>query len=170
MCSLELDANFTNLDIRWLGYLGHSALTDRDIPVPDHGVIDSKTVIVPNRNAIFLAIAYSVAVTSQADMVAIGVQGGDDAPFPDCRPKFIDSFHTMQINSLDGIYIKLVTPWAPLEKWEIVELGQSLGVPFMHTWSCYKGLDKHCGRCLACITRKKAFIKADVIDPTEYTR
>jgi 7-cyano-7-deazaguanine synthase len=53
-------------------------------------------------------------------------------------------------------------------KQELVRLGQSLGVDFRHTWSCYQGGRRHCGRCGTCVERREAFQLAGVADPTEY--
>ena len=55
-----------------------------------------------------------------------------------------------------------------MKKEEIVRLGSSLKVPFEKTWSCYKGLTKHCGQCGTCVERKEAFFMAQVQDPTLY--
>jgi 7-cyano-7-deazaguanine synthase len=44
-----------------------------------------------------------------------------------------------------------------------------LAVPFATTWSCYKGGERHCGRCGTCVERLEAFAIAGVADPTEYS-
>jgi 7-cyano-7-deazaguanine synthase len=36
------------------------------------------------------------------------------------------------------------------------------------TWSCYKGLDLHCGTCATCLERKYALEFDAGIDPTRY--
>ena len=46
--------------------------------------------------------------------------------------------------------------------------GARLGVPFAETWSCYKGGERHCGRCGTCVERREAFHLAEVEDPTAY--
>ena len=53
-------------------------------------------------------------------------------------------------------------------KADLVRLGAELGLPFEKTWSCYKGLDLHCGRCGTCFERREAFYLAGVPDPTTY--
>lgn len=88
--------------------------------------------------------------------------------YPDCTPEFIGS----QANAIYvGTYfcIRLHTPLQWLMKSEIVELGTKLGVDFANTWSCYKGETLHCGGCPTCRSRKEAFVKAGVKDPTEYS-
>jgi 7-cyano-7-deazaguanine synthase len=46
--------------------------------------------------------------------------------------------------------------------------GKRLDVDYAHTYSCYKGGEKHCGRCGTCIERHQALVEAEIDDPTEY--
>jgi 7-cyano-7-deazaguanine synthase len=125
--------------------------------------------VVPNRNAIMLAIAYGVASARGVDAVATAVHGGDHFIYPDCRPDFIKSFEVMQNHALAGYSdIALYTPFVEISKADIAAEGARLGVPFADTWSCYKGGDLHCGRCGTCVERREAFEVAGVDDPTEY--
>lgn len=64
--------------------------------------------------------------------------------------------------------VELNRPFVDWTKADIVRRGAELGVPFKQTWSCYKGGEKHCGRCGTCIERREAFDVAQVHDPTEY--
>lgn len=43
-----------------------------------------------------------------------------------------------------------------------------LKLDYLHTYSCYKGGEKHCGTCGTCTERKEAFRDAGMEDPTEY--
>jgi 7-cyano-7-deazaguanine synthase len=169
----RLEAKFDIIDLSHIGqFLKGSALTD-DIPVPD-GHYSAPTMaitVVPNRNAIMLSIAYGIAVAEGAEIVAIGVHAGDHFIYPDCRPAFITAFDTMERAAVEGTgnpKLRLEAPFQHLSKSQIVRLGAALGVPFADTWSCYKGGEKHCGRCGTCVERKEAFQEAGVVDPTEY--
>jgi 7-cyano-7-deazaguanine synthase len=170
-CADKLGTTHQLIDISHIGaMLSGSALTD-DIAVPDgHYAEESmKLTVVPNRNAIMLAIVYGIASAQGADAVATAVHGGDHFIYPDCRPAFIDAFQTMQDHALEGLSnIKLSTPFVSSSKADIVSAGKKLGVPFEETWSCYKGGEDHCGRCGTCVERIEAFDIADVIDPTVY--
>jgi len=64
--------------------------------------------------------------------------------------------------------IRLKAPLLTMTKAQVIELGSKLGVPFEHTWSCYKGCEFQCGVCSSCVERRGAFIEADIVDPTEY--
>jgi len=67
-----------------------------------------------------------------------------------------------------GGEVALEIPLGCMSKADVVRLGTKLEVPVSLTYSCYKGGEKHCGACPACLERKKAFIEAGVEDPTEY--
>lgn len=152
------------------GFLSGSALTD-DLDVPDgHYAEDNmKVTVVPNRNAIMLAIAFGVAAAKGADAVAAAVHGGDHFIYPDCRPDFIAAFQAMQDKALDGYaQVQLYTPFVHVPKSAIVTEGARHGTPFADTWSCYKGGDLQCGRCGTCVERREAFDIACVTDPTVY--
>ena len=159
------------IDMSHIGqYLSGSALTD-DLDVPDgHYAEDNmKVTVVPNRNAIMLAIAFGVAAAKGADAVAAAVHGGDHFIYPDCRPDFIDAFQAMQNKALDGYaQVKLYTPFVHIPKSAIVTEGAKHNTPFADTWSCYKGGERHCGRCGTCVERREAFDIAGIEDPTDY--
>ena len=56
-----------------------------------------------------------------------------------------------------------------LTKAEIIRLSVSLGVSYAETHSCYDPIgDAACGRCDACVLRRKGFAEAAIPDPTRY--
>jgi 7-cyano-7-deazaguanine synthase len=173
LCARRLGAAFDIMDLSSLGpLLKGSALTD-DIAVPHgHYAAPSMAItIVPNRNAIMLAVAYGVAVAENAEVVAAGMHAGDHPVYPDCRPAFLESFEAMQRIAVEGSGypdLRLHAPFVGSKKTDIVALGARLGVPFEETWSCYEGGDVHCGRCGTCVERREAFELAGVADPTVY--
>lgn len=149
--------------------LGRSSLTDVTIDVPEGHYTDEtmKATIVPNRNAIMLSIAYGFAVSIGAKLVAIAAHAGDHPIYPDCRQGFIEMLSvTLSTGNDSDIYIH--APYTNRTKADIARLGNELGVPWNHTWSCYKGLSLHCGRCGTCVERREAFALAGINDPTEY--
>lgn len=89
--------------------------------------------------------------------------------YPDCTPEFIGS---MANAIYMGTYhqLRLVTPLEWLGKADIIRLGESVGVPWEDTWSCYKGEQLHCGVCPTCRARREGFTKAGVYDPTVYAQ
>ncbi len=159
------------IDISAVGkLLNGSALTD-NVDVPDgHYAEDTmKVTVVPNRNAMMLAIAFSIGTAQGAEAVAAAMHGGDHFIYPDCRPAFLDAFAAMERLSLDGDpEVQLYVPFVNQTKGDIAAEGARLGVPFEETWSCYKGGERHCGRCGTCVERREAFHLANAIDPTDY--
>ncbi len=170
-CAARLDVGHLVVDISGVGRgLAGSALTD-EVAVPDGHYAEEtmKITIVPNRNAIMLAVAFGLAAARQARAVAVAVHGGDHFIYPDCRPGFIDAFRRMQTAALEGVAeIALEAPFVHLSKADIVAEGALNGTPFAETWSCYKGGELHCGRCGTCVERREAFDLAGVADPTDY--
>jgi len=173
-CAARLGADFDIVDLSGFSRLiSGSALTSETIEVP-HGHYAAPTMaltVVPNRNAILLALAFGVAVNEGAQLVAIGVHGGDHFIYPDCRPDFLSAFDAMQRLATQGFSDPRLELWAPfslVDKAAIVRVGSKLGVPFEQTWSCYEGGALHCGKCGTCVERREAFALAGVRDPTEY--
>ena len=170
-CAQALAVRHDVVDISQFGrMLSGSALTD-DIAVPEGHYAEGsmRVTIVPNRNAIMLAMAFGVAASNECDAVAVAVHGGDHFIYPDCRPDFINSFAAMQAHALEGARdVQLLAPFLNVDKAEIVRRGAAINVPFVDTWSCYQGGKEHCGRCGTCVERREAFALADVTDPTLY--
>jgi 7-cyano-7-deazaguanine synthase len=153
--------------------ISNSALTSPTTAVPEghYAAENMAATVVPNRNAIMLAIAYGWAVNVKADTVAIGVHAGDHPIYPDCRETFINSFDAMERLATEGYSnpnLVLTAPFVFKSKAEVVVIGNQLKVPFEQTWSCYVGGKDHCGRCGTCVERKEAFRLAKVPDPTRY--
>src|SRR5690606_10198557 len=126
-----------------------------------------KQTVVPFRNAIMLSIACGFAESVGAEGLVIAAHGGDHAIYPDCREDFMQAMgETMRL----GTYaqIQLLRPFVTLTKSDIARQGADLGVDYARTWSCYKGGERHCGKCGTCVERREAFALAGLADPTEY--
>lgn len=160
------------VDLRSITHLINTgSLTNQNIAVPE-GHYEEKSMkitIVPNRNMILLSLAAGWAMALKAEEIAYGAHAGDHAIYPDCRSEFIEAMsHAIQL--ADDHRVKLSTPFKTFSKADICQLGNKLGVPFELTWSCYKGQEKHCGKCGTCIERKEAFQLAKIKDPTTYEK
>lgn len=150
--------------------IGGSALTDKQIAVPDssalgHGV---PVTYVPFRNAHFLAVAVSWAEVLGAEKVYIGAVEPDSSGYPDCRPAYYKAFNEVVKAGTKEGRIEIVTPLIAMRKAEIVRLGLELDAPFDLTWSCYSREDQACGVCDSCALRLSAFKAAGVKDPIPY--
>src|SRR5262249_28143130 len=169
----RLGAEWTLIDLKAAGLktlLRGSALTDPDVQVPEgHYAADNMRItIVPNRNAIMLAIACAAVESDGAQVVGVAVHAGDHVIYPDCRPEFIEAFEAMERLAMDRPVLRIEAPFLNCSKADIVRIGAQLNVPFGQTWSCYRGDEIHCGACGTCVERREAFLLAGVIDPTIY--
>ena len=137
------------------------------IPEGHYAAENMKSTVVPFRNGIMLAIACGLAESRGLDSVMIANHAGDHAIYPDCRATFIESMsEAMAYGTYE--HIKVVAPYTSLTKGDIAAIGAKIGVDYTHTYSCYKGGEKHCGKCGTCVERKEAFALAGIDDPTEY--
>lgn len=142
--------------------------TGNEIPDGHYADPSMKRTVVPFRNGIMLAIATGFAESVGADGIVLANHSGDHAIYPDCRKEFTESFEVaMGLGTYNAV--KLLTPFGAVDKTEIARIGNSLGVPYELTWSCYKGLEHHCGECGTCYERKEAFALAGIKDPTSYS-
>lgn len=148
---------------------GNNSLSGRDMEVPEgHYAEESmKQTVVPNRNMLLLSVAIASAAANKFNAVAYGAHSGDHAIYPDCRPEFAEAMD-QAARLCDWNPIELWRPFVHLDKGQIAKRGVDLGVPFEKTWTCYKGLDLHCGKCGACVERKEAFNGNGLLDPTQY--
>ena len=155
-----------------LSGIGGSALTDRNIDVPEPGGEGIPATYVPARNTIFLSLALAFAEARDFDFVYIGANAVDYSGYPDCRPEYIDAFNRMAALALkrgvEGRPVTVVAPLMKMSKAEIVRLGTRLNAPYELSWSCYRGTGKACGRCDSCNLRLKGFMEAGIRDPIEY--
>ena len=160
-------------DLRHLGRIGGSSLTDQGIEVSevnlDYQGIPSS--YVPFRNAHFLSVAVSWAEVIGAEAVYVGAVEQDSSGYPDCRREYYDAFErVVELGTRPETRIRIFTPLVSLKKSEIVRLGLELGAPFELTWSCYQSQDLACGRCDSCALRLRAFAEAGVKDPIPYAK
>lgn len=146
-----------------------SSLLDGADAVPEGHYADDnmRSTVVPFRNGIMLSIATGIAESEGLKYVMMANHGGDHAIYPDCSPMFVKS---MSEATKAGTYpgIEVLAPYTELTKADIARRGKDLGIDYSETWSCYKGGDKHCGKCGTCVERKEAMKEAGIDDPTEY--
>ena len=97
--------------------------------------------------------------------------------YPDCCEGFIKTAeHAVRIGNWDSDNFKILVPFLYFDKGDIVIAGKkaakNLNIPitdiYKRTWTCYKGLDKACGKCGSCTERLEAFEKANLKDPIDY--
>lgn len=149
-------------------YFKSSLLEGADaIPEGHYQDENMKSTVVPFRNGIMLAIAAGMAESYGLNHVMIANHDGDHAIYPDCRPEFISAMsNATEAGSYNGVTV--LAPYTNITKGDIARRGKELGIDYNETWSCYKGGEKHCGKCGTCVERKEALHYAGIEDTTEY--
>ena len=145
-------------------YFKSSLLEGADaIPEGHYQDENMKSTVVPFRNGIMLAIAAGMAESYGLSHVMIANHGGDHAIYPDCRPEFISAMsNATEAGSYNGVTV--LAPYTNITKGDIARRGKELGIDYNETWSCYKGGEKHCGKCGTCVERKEALHYAGIED------
>lgn len=157
-----------------LSMFGGSALTDRQIDVPETPTEGIPVTYVPARNTIMLSLALAWAEVLEAQDIFIGVNALDYSGYPDCRSEYVKAFQAMaNLATKSAVEGKTITVHAPLidmTKAEIIRKGAQLGLDYGLTVSCYQADDagRACGRCDSCRFRREGFAGAGIQDPTAY--
>jgi len=164
-----------------LASFGGSALVDGSAVPKDRSLDeigapgDVPPTYVPARNTVLLALALAWAEAIGARDIFLGVNVLDASGYPDCRPEFVAAFEALANVAtragVSGERIRLHAPLIALGKAGIIRRGLELGVDYGITHSCYDPDESGgaCGRCDACVLRRKGFAEAGVADPTRYS-
>jgi 7-cyano-7-deazaguanine synthase len=145
---------------------------------------DIPITYVPLRNTFFLTLAAAYLESQALNLIEkekvdpgeiraaifIAANAIDYSGYPDCRPEFYDQISRVLLlgSKLGTQYhnaIHIETPIITKTKAEIIRLALELEAPLEHTWSCYEGGDRPCGRCDSCLLRAKGFQEAGCPDP-----
>lgn len=165
----RLDIEHIVIPLEFMGrYFESSLLSGADkIPEGHYADENMKSTVVPFRNGIMLSIACGMAESRGFQKVLIANHGGDHAIYPDCRRDFIEAMSlAMQRGTYEGI--EILAPYTDMTKADIARRGASMDIDYSDTYSCYKGGERHCGRCGTCVERREAFAEAGIEDPTDY--
>ena len=165
----RLGIELIEIDLAFMGRHFSSALLNGADAIPEGHYADSnmKATVVPFRNGIMLAVAAGLAESRGLQAVMLANHAGDHSIYPDCRPGFVT---TMGAAIAAGTYehIELRAPYTGMTKGEIASRGKALGIDYSKTYSCYKGAEKHCGRCATCVERRETLAEAGITDNTPY--
>lgn len=149
-------------------YFKSSLLEGADaIPEGHYTSENMASTVVPFRNGIMLSIACGLAESKGLKRVLIANHGGDHTIYPDCRPGFISAMSDAMTQGTDT-QVEIFAPYTSITKADIARHGKALGIDYSETWSCYKGTEKHCGKCGTCVERKEALMEAGIVDTTDY--
>lgn len=149
-------------------YFKSSLLEGADaIPEGDYDEDNMKSTVVPFRNGIMISIAAGIAESRNLKYVMMANHSGDHTIYPDCRPEFVSAMsEAIKAGTFPGI--EILAPYTGITKGDIARRGKEMGLDYTETWSCYKGGEKHCGKCGTCRERIEALREAGIEDHTEY--
>lgn len=149
-------------------YFKSSLLEGSDaIPEGSYDEDNMQSTVVPFRNGIMLSIAAGMAESHGLKYVMMANHAGDHTIYPDCRPEFVQAMsEATKAGTFPGI--EILAPYTKLTKTEIASHGKHMGIDYAETWSCYKGKEKHCGKCGTCRERIEALKEAGIEDYTVY--
>lgn len=165
----RLDVPHLVIPLSFIGkYFDSSLLSGADaIPEGEYGDENIHSTVVPFRNGIMLAVAAGLAESRKLKYVMMANHAGDHTVYPDCRPEFATAMsEAMRLGTFPGI--TLLAPYTYLTKAQIAQHGKRLDIDYALTYSCYRGGEKHCGRCATCRERHDALQKVGITDPTVY--
>ncbi len=160
-----LGVNHGHVSFKGMSYNG-SPLVDPNTNVPAQSDKRQAQTVVPFRNTVFLVLACIYAKQINANQILIAACGDDQENYPDCRPEFFHEFNSLLFSQNEDV--RVFAPYTSLTKTEIVKKGIELGVPYDLTWTCYKGNERACGICDACVERLNAFNNNNIVDPILY--
>jgi 7-cyano-7-deazaguanine synthase len=139
---------------------------EQDINASHHAKPNLPASFVPNRNAIFFAIAHAYAQKQGLQHIITGINHTDYSGYPDCREPFIKSLE-ISLNMGSESNIEFKYPLINLTKAETFKMAKdegALDLVIEESHTCYNGDRslKHdwgygCGSCPACVLRKKGW-------------
>lgn len=159
----RLGIELVQIDLAFMGRYFESSLLSGAEAIPEGHYADSnmRSTVVPFRNGIMLSIAAGLAESRGLKAVMIANHGGDHTIYPDCRPEFIKAMRgAIEAGTFEDVELR--APYTNLTKNQIACRGKELGVDYSLTYSCYKGGEKHCGKCGTCVERREALLAAGI--------
>ena len=104
---------------------------------------------ISGRNA-FLYFGALLEIGDRSGLLASGVHAG--TRYYDCSPEFLASLQRIVDGYCDG-RVRLVAPFLDWTKDQVFGFCTSSRVPLHLTYSCERGVNPPCGRCLSCRDR-----------------
>lgn len=153
------------IDMKWLGELGHSGITDTNIHFEN---VSDDFIYVPYRNTCIISACVAWAEVLGAEVIYTGSEAG---PWicPDNSPEYYEAINNLiNISTKLNKNIKVVAPLNYSDKEGNIRKGIELNVPFELTWTCVARDDVACGICDPCRDRLQAFEKVGIKDPAPY--
>jgi len=111
------------------------------------GLREKNAGLIYGRNA-FLLVATLMELPDDTGTLALGVHSGTE--YLDCTPVFVRKMQSVLDTYTQG-RVQIGTPFLKWTKLDIWTYCKSRGVPVELTYSCERGVDQPCGKCLSCL-------------------
>ncbi|MBZ6489539.1 7-cyano-7-deazaguanine synthase [Priestia aryabhattai] len=116
--------------------------------------VKADDLYLPYRNLLFLSIASSIAQTLGIRDVYSAFINSNHAKEIDCSKQFFDTLSDM-LSEYGAVQICM--PFRDFSKADVINLGISLDVPIVKTYSCQANSKTPCGVCPNCVDRLNGF-------------
>jgi len=134
----------------------------------------AKSVWVPARNVVLIAVAASLLDALGGGDIIVGFNAEEGATFPDNTPEFVEKMNEM-LRYGTMAEVRVVAPLIDLDKKGIAKLLKELNAKYEYSNSCYmpKGFTEdgkpiHCGECESCVRRHRGLLEGIGEDRTVY--
>jgi 7-cyano-7-deazaguanine synthase len=115
-----------------------------------------------------LSFGVETAYKAKRNSIILGITSNNTKSYEGLQKQFFEEYKNL-VKIWFKVEIDICNPFLDLSKGEVIKIGSVLNVPYELTWSCLsKNINKHCGACVGCLERKKAFHEAGIKDPTIY--
>jgi len=149
-------------------------VTARELEDFERAKETAKSVWVPARNVVLIAVAASLLDALGGGDIIVGFNAEEGATFPDNTPEFVERMNEM-LKYGTMAEVKVVAPLIGLDKRGIAQLLKKLNAKYEYSNSCYmpKGFTEdgkpiHCGQCESCVRRHRGLIEGIREDKTIY--
>jgi 7-cyano-7-deazaguanine synthase len=156
------------IDLSWLSGLSASSLVSAKKTVPHLKRDDLKnmdllkktanSVLVQNRNMIFLSCAAGIALEKGCSALVVGFNAEEAMTFPDNSNSFVQSINETLAVSVSPRKIRVLSPVQHKKKKDIVRYAISNKISLNTVYSCYLGERLMCGACESCVRLKNALM------------
>lgn len=158
----HLDVPLSVLDLSSLSssFSGSKFGIVQPMPNPGRHVLSLGSLIV-------FGVASAWAHQYGCNRLQVGLTKLDADDSPEYEPEFLERYAKTVATVTDDF--SLQAPFIEYEKSDVAEIAAEIDGLVPLTWSCtLVDRETHCGVCQGCKSRRQAFEKADVYDPTEY--
>lgn len=126
----------------------------------------SPPTVIPYRNLFLATVGMVHAETCGEKEIWMGFQG-EGGPTWDASTQFVNRLNLLAELAPEDRRVTFHTPFVKETKTDVIRIGESFGVNWRYTWTCFRSGAKPCGMCCGCATRRTAFAEVGIKDPTD---